>query len=141
MKGLNVISLFDGMRCGHMALDRAGVKVNKYYASEIDKYASSVSRYNYPDCIELGDVRNWREWNIDWNSIDLLIGGSPCQNFSFSGKQKGMSTKTVPEGFTEKGIIDGKEITISNSQRYKMLGNGWTVDVIAHIFKNIKPLN
>ena len=83
---INVLSLFDGMSCGRIALDRAGVKVGKYYASELDKYAIKVSQANYPDIEHLGDVTKWREWDIDWN-IDLLIGGSPCQGFSFAGKQ------------------------------------------------------
>jgi DNA-cytosine methyltransferase len=83
---MNVLSLFDGMSCGRIALDRAGIQVNKYYASELDKYAIKVSQANYPDIEHLGDVTEWREWDIDWN-IDLLIGGSPCQGFSFAGKQ------------------------------------------------------
>ena len=83
---MNVLSLFDGMSCGRIALDRAGIQVNKYYASELDKYAIKVSQANYPDIEHLGDVTKWREWDIDWN-IDLLIGGSPCQGFSFAGKQ------------------------------------------------------
>ncbi len=86
-KGINVLSLFDGMSCGRIALERAGINVEKYYASEIDKPAQAVSRYNYPNILRLGDVTKWREWNIDWSSIDLLIGGSPCQGFSFAGKQ------------------------------------------------------
>ena len=84
---MNVLSLFDGMSCGQIALERAGVNVRKYYASELDKYAIKVTQANYPDTIQLGDVTKWREWDIDWASIDLLIGGSPCQGFSFAGKQ------------------------------------------------------
>lgn len=85
--GINVLSLFDGMSCGRIALDRASIKVNKYYASELDKYAITVAQANYPDTCQLGDIKKWKEWNIDWGSIDLLIGGSPCQGFSFAGKQ------------------------------------------------------
>lgn len=86
---MKVLSLFDGMRCGRIALERANVKVDTYYSSEIDKYAIQVADKNYPQDIEnkLGDVTKWREWNIDWSKIDLLIGGSPCQGFSFAGKQ------------------------------------------------------
>lgn len=84
---LNVLSLFDGMSCGRVALDRAGIDVNNYYASEIDKYALAVSRARYLDIKHLGDVTKWKDWNIDWSSIDLLIGGSPCQGFSMAGKQ------------------------------------------------------
>jgi DNA (cytosine-5-)-methyltransferase len=84
---MNVLSLFDGISVGYWALLRARIEVNKYYASEIDEYTIQVSERNYPDIIRLGDVRNWQEWNIDWANIDLLIGGSPCQGFSFAGKQ------------------------------------------------------
>lgn len=80
------MSLFDGISCGKVALDRAGIKVKNYYASEIDEYAMQVSKNNHPDIIHLGDVNAWRNWNIDWSQIDLLIGGSPCQGFSFAGK-------------------------------------------------------
>ncbi len=84
---MNILSLFDGMSCGMIAAERAGLMVDNYYASEIDKYAQIVSAANYPQIIRMGDVTKWREWNIDWKSIDLLIGGSPCQGFSFAGKQ------------------------------------------------------
>lgn len=87
MKKINVLSCFDGMSCGRIALERAGIKVNNYYASELDKYAIKVTQANWPETIQLGDVTKWREWDIDWSSIDLLIGGSPCQGFSFAGKQ------------------------------------------------------
>ena len=88
---MNILSLFDGISCGHVALEKAGIKVDKYYASEIDKYAMQVTQKNYPNTIQLGDVTKWREWNIDWKSIDLLIGGSPCQSFSVAGGGKGFS--------------------------------------------------
>jgi len=256
-KGLVVLSLFDGMSCGRIALDRAGIKVKKYYASEIDKYAQIVSAANYPDIIRLGDITKWKEWKIE--KPDLIIGGSPCQGFSFAGKglnfndprsklfftfadivkhykpkyfllenvkmtkehQKVISdclgvepieinsalvsaqnrkrlywtnipgvTQPKDKGIVLKDIIkeefykkrpapriydkkaptlrkdryglekttDGitwRKLTplecerlqtvpdnftahVSNTQRYKMLGNGWTVDVIAHIFRRLK---
>lgn len=84
---MKVLSLFDGISCGRVALDRARIKVEKYYASEIDICAMQVSKKNHPDIIQLGDVKAWRDWDIDWKSIDLLIGGSPCQGFSFAGKK------------------------------------------------------
>ena len=87
MKNLIVLSCFDGMSGGQIALNKIGVKPEKYYAAELDKYAITVTQANYPDTIQLGDVTAWREWDIDWASIDLLIGGSPCQGFSFAGKQ------------------------------------------------------
>lgn len=67
-----------------VALERAGIKVDKYYASEIDPHAIKISEKNYPNIIRLGDVKKWREWKIDWSSIDLLIGGSPCQSLSIT---------------------------------------------------------
>jgi len=82
---MNVLSLFDGMSSGRIALERAGVKVDKYFASEIDKYAIKVAMKNYPDTIQLGDVTKVK--GSDLPQIDLLIGGSPCQGFSFAGKQ------------------------------------------------------
>ena len=82
-----ILSLFDGMSCGQIALNQLGIKVDEYYASEIDKWAIQVTQKNYPDTIQLGDITKWREWDIDWASINLVYGGSPCQGFSFAGKQ------------------------------------------------------
>jgi DNA (cytosine-5)-methyltransferase 3A len=80
---LNVLSLFDGISCGQVALQKAGIKINKYYASEIDPYALKVTTHKYPKTIQLGDVRNI---NIDkLDKINLIIGGSPCQGFSIAG--------------------------------------------------------
>lgn len=82
---MRVLSLFDGISCGRLALERAGVAVTNYYASEIDKHAIKVSKNNYPDIVQLGDVNDWQNWgDLD---VDLVIGGSPCQGFSFAGKQ------------------------------------------------------
>ena len=82
---MNILSLFDGMSCGRLALDRLGIKVDKYYASEIDKYAIQVSSANYPDIIQIGDVCNVK--GEDYPDIDLVLAGSPCQGFSFAGNQ------------------------------------------------------
>ena len=81
---MNVLSLFDGCSCGQLALQRAGIQVENYYASEIDKYAIKVTMKNFPNTIQLGDVRGVKASNLP--KIDLLIGGSPCQGFSSSGK-------------------------------------------------------
>lgn len=80
---MNVLSLFDGMSCGQIALERAGIKVDNYFASEIDKYAIQVTQSHYPNTIQLGDVLGWENWKLP--KIDLLIGGSPCQGFSNAG--------------------------------------------------------
>lgn len=81
----NVLSLFDGMSCGQIALERAGIKVDNYFASEIDKHAIKVTQANYPNTIQLGDVTQVK--GEDLPEIWLLQGGSPCQGFSFAGKQ------------------------------------------------------
>jgi DNA-cytosine methyltransferase len=85
LKTMNVLSLFDGMSCAQIALNRIGVKLGKYYASELDKYAIKVTQANYPNTIQLGDVCSINPEKLD--KIDLLVGGSPCQGFSFAGKQ------------------------------------------------------
>lgn len=82
---VNVLAAFDGMACGLEALKRAGIEVTNYFASEVDEYAIKVAMKNHPEIIQLGDVKNWREWDLP--EIDLVIGGSPCQGFSFAGKQ------------------------------------------------------
>jgi len=82
---MNVLSTFNGIGCIWIALDRIGIKVDKRYSSEIDKYANQVNDKNYPDTIQLGDVTKVKAEDLE--PIDLLVGGSPCQGFSFAGKQ------------------------------------------------------
>ena len=86
MKIGNVLSLFDGMSCGQIALNRAGIKYDKYYASEIKPHAIKVTQHNYPETIQLGSVTEVKSENLP--KIDLLIGGSPCQDFSMANKEK-----------------------------------------------------
>jgi len=83
---MNVLSLFDGMSCTQIALKNLGIKVDKYYASEIDKYAIKVTRENFPETIHLGDIKDITGSDFIYD-IDLIVAGSPCQGFSFAGKQ------------------------------------------------------
>ena len=86
---MQILSLFNGMSIGKMALETLGAPVTKYYSSEIDKYANQATQTLFPDTIQLGDVTRWREWAIDWASIDLVTGGFPCQAWSMVGNQLG----------------------------------------------------
>ncbi len=86
---MNVLSLFDGMSCGQIALNRAGIRYDNYFASEIDKHAIKVTQHNYPNTVQLGDVTQVSADELP--KIDLLIGGSPCQGFSFAGEELNFS--------------------------------------------------
>lgn len=90
---MNVVSLFNGMNTGRQALENVGIKVNKYYSSEIKPYAIELTQHHFPDTIQVGDVTKWKEWNIDWKSIDLILSGSPCQDLSAAGKRAGIEGK------------------------------------------------
>ncbi len=90
---MNVLSLFDGKSSAFTACEIAGIKVNNYYSAEIDKYAIQVSNAIHPNQTRLGDVTKWREWDIDWASINMIFGGFPCQAWSMAGKQLGDKDK------------------------------------------------
>lgn len=143
-KGITVLSLFDGMSCGQIALKELGIKVDNYFASEIEEPAIKVTQHNFPNTIQLGDVRDI--YYIDGylcngnnnyyvGDIDLLIGGSPCQNLSFIGNRKGITTK------------EGVKIT-SLEQYLKLKNEGFEFQGQSYLFweyvrlKNeIKPKN
>ena len=103
---MNVISLFNGMNTGRQALENVGIKVNKYYSSEIKPYAIELTQHHFPDTIQVGDVTKWREWNIDWQSIDLILSGSPCQDLSTAGKRAGINGKKSSLFFTFVEILE-----------------------------------
>ncbi|MDR0231598.1 MAG: DNA cytosine methyltransferase [Dysgonamonadaceae bacterium] len=83
---MNVLSLCDGMSCGQIALAELGIEYDKYYASEIDKHAIGQTQLNFQDTIQLGSIEDWKNWDIDWVSIGLILAGTPCTGFSFAGK-------------------------------------------------------
>lgn len=181
---MNVLSLFDGMSCGRITLSELGIPVEKYYASEVDKFAIKATMQNFPDTIQLGDVRELEVSRLD--KIDLIIGGSPCTNLSMIIYTPNIADITIPNKYIKKNIrsIDDKAHTllatshkgamangmmlvdngnfrirrltptecarlqtvpewyiwdgISDTQRYKMLGNGWNIETIKHIFKYLE---
>ncbi len=103
---MNVISLFNGMNTGRQALENVGIKVNKYYSSEIKPYAIELTQHHFPDTIQVGDVTKWKEWDIDWKSIDLVLSGSPCQDLSAAGKRAGINGKKSSLFFTFVEILE-----------------------------------
>jgi DNA (cytosine-5)-methyltransferase 3A len=88
---MNVLSLFNGMNTGRQALENVGIKVDKYYSSEIKPYAIQLTQHHFPDTIQVGDVTKWREWDIEWDKIGLILSGSPCQDLSAAGKRAGIN--------------------------------------------------
>ena len=110
MKSLRVLSLFDGMSCGQIALRELGIPIDAYYASEVDKFAIQQTQLNFPNTIQLGDVRNVDVKSVcEGGNIDLLIGGSPCQSFSFAGKRAGMKTTQNEEIYTLERYLQLKQ--------------------------------
>jgi site-specific DNA-cytosine methylase len=89
MKIRTQLSLCDGISGGQMAGDRIGLHADTYIASEIDKYAISITQKNYPNTIQVGDMTEWRSWDIDWSQVDLVTAGFPCQAWSVAGQQQG----------------------------------------------------
>jgi DNA-cytosine methyltransferase len=103
---MNVLSLFNGMNTGRQALENVGIKVDKYYSSEIKPYAIELTQHHFPDTIQVGDVTKWREWDIDWKNIDLVLSGSPCQDLSAAGKRAGITGKKSSLFFTFVDILE-----------------------------------
>jgi DNA (cytosine-5)-methyltransferase 3A len=119
------------MSCGQQALERAGIKVDNYYASEIDKYAIQVTMANYPNTIQLGSVVDVNGYDLP--KIDLLIGGSPCQSFSFAGKRKGMSTKDEQE------ILMLEHYLQLKSEGYEFEGQSYLFWEYMRLLYEVKP--
>lgn len=117
MKPITVVSLFDGMSCGRLALERAGIPVRHYYSSEIDKHSIRVSQDNWPSNVQVGSVLNWREWDIEWDEVDLLLAGSPCQGFSSAGKNLAF------EDERSKLYFEFENILLEKKPKYFLLEN------------------
>lgn len=128
---MNVLSLFDGMSCGQLALKRAGIPVDNYFASEIDKHAIKVTQHNFPNTIQLGSVVDVDGYKLP--KIDLLIGGSPCQSFSFAGKRKGMSTKCETEILTLDHYLELK------NEGYEFEGQSYLFWEYMRLLNEVKP--
>ena len=87
---MNVVSLFNGMGTLRQAMNDLNIKVDKYYSSEIKPYAIELQQHHFPDVIQVGDITKWKEWDIDWKTIDFIGSGSPCQDLSAAGKRAGI---------------------------------------------------
>lgn len=125
---MNVLSLFDGISCGRVALERARIPVDKYYASEIDKGAIAISNKNYPDIIRLGSVEDWRSWGIDLSKIDLLIGGSPCF--------KDGALITTDKGYKNIEDIRVGDMVLTHKNRFRKV-----IKLMVSISSNLYELN
>ena len=131
MKKINVLSLFDGMSCGQVALNKIGIEYDNYFASEIDKYAIQVTQKNFPNTIQIGSVMD-----INTNElppIDLLIGGSPCQSFTFAGKRVGMTTKDKVDILSLDQYLSLKE------QGFEFEGESYLFWEYIRVLKEVKP--
>ena len=117
-RNLKVLSLFDGISCGRVALERAGLPVSAYYASENDKYAIKISKANYPDIVQLGDIRGWQDWLKSLGKIDLILAGFPCQSWSVAGKQLG---DRDPRGGLFWTMLDTAKNVLDNNPNAKFL--------------------
>lgn len=130
---MNVLSLFDGMSCGQIALKELGIEPDIYYASEIDKFAIKQTQLNFPDTIQLGDVRNIKV--ADLEKIDLILGGSPCYNLSMIGKREGLSTKENIEVLSLEQYLDLK------SKGVEFTGQSYLFWEFVRILEEAKKIN
>lgn len=128
---MNILSLFDGMSCGQIALNRLGFKYDNYFASEINKDAIKVTQHNYPNTKQIGDIRYIN--TSDLPEIYLLFGGSPCTSFSFAGKRNGMTTKDNVKILTLEHYLDLKE------KGFEFEGQSYLFWEYVRILKETKP--
>jgi DNA (cytosine-5)-methyltransferase 3A len=128
---MNVLSLFDGLSSGQIALNRAGIKYDNYYASEVDKHSIKVTQHNYPNTIQLGDITSIK--GNDLPTITLMFGGSPCQNLSFAGKMNGMSTKDKYEIVSLEQYLELKE------KGYEFDGQSYLFWEYVRLLNEVKP--
>lgn len=137
----NILSLFDGMSCGQIALQRAGIEINQYFASEVDKHAIKVTQHHFPNTIQLGSVTDIyyeggylcapnSKHKVD---IDMIIGGSPCQSFSFSGKRNGMTTTDKQEITTLEHYLQLKK------EKYQFEGQSYLFWEYVRLLQEVKP--
>jgi DNA (cytosine-5)-methyltransferase 3A len=128
---MNILSLFDGMSCGQIALNRVGIKYDNYFASEVDKHSIKVTQHNYPNTIQLGDITSIK--GSDLPTITLMFGGSPCQNLSFAGKMNGMSTKDKYEIVSLEQYLELKE------KGYEFDGQSYLFWEYVRLLNEVKP--
>ena len=142
---MNVLSLFDGISCGHLAFERANIPVNNYFASEIDKPAIKITQCHFPDTVQLGNVSNIEiTKDIDniriksdngeyiTDTIDIIIGGSPCTNFSMLGNKKGMSTASIE-------VLSLSQYLQLKSKDAEFYGQSYLFWEFVRILNDIKP--
>lgn len=132
-QGKKVFSAFNGMGCAWLARERAGIAVEKRYSSEIDKHANKANDFNYPDTEQLGDIRNVEVSKL--GHIDLFVGGSPCQSFSFAGKRKGMSTTDEIEILTLDHYLELKE------QKFEFEGQSYLFWEFMRVLIELRKIN
>lgn len=128
---MNIVSLFDGMSCAQIAIHELGILYEKYYASEIDKKPIAVTMDNFPNTLQLGDVRNIQSENL--GDVFLLCGGSPCQSFSFAGRMDGMVTDTKLEILSLEHYLELK------NNGFKFKGQSYLFWEFVRVLNETKP--
>ena len=136
-----VLSLFDGIASGHVALERAGIHVGKYYASEVKTYAIKCAKANNPDIIHVGRIENWKDWIDTIDTPDLILGGSPCQGFSIAGAREAFDDRNSILFYTFADIV--KYVQVKNPKVKFLMENvqmhNVYVGVISYIL-GVKPI-